>query len=78
MSGIVIPEEPNDLPHANRARWIGQIDVKADNILIYEKNNAWQTDFGAGYPGIDKDIAEAVARDFASMPEQRGFVFPST
>ncbi|KAM0513251.1 hypothetical protein ACHAPE_008100 [Trichoderma viride] len=95
LSSIVIPEEPNDPPRAIRERWMGQIeaalsalhardivwgDVKAENILIDERDNAWLIDFGGGYTEgwVDKGIAGTVEGDFAGMAELKKLVFPST
>lgn len=63
------PEEPNGPPCAIRERWMDQIeaalltlhasdivwgDVKADNTLIDEKNNAWLIVLGEGILGPTK------------------------
>lgn len=94
LSNIVIPEEPNDPPPAVREGWMGQIeaalsalhasdvvwgDVKAENVLIDESNNAWLIDLGGGYTEgwVDKDIAGTVTGDFAGMAKLKKLLFPS-
>lgn len=74
LSTIVHPEEPNDPPPALRERRMAQIeaalsalhandmvwgDVKAENVLIDENDNAWLIDLGGGYTEgwVNKEVA---------------------
>ncbi|KAF5571076.1 kinase-like domain-containing protein [Fusarium phyllophilum] len=85
--------EPDDPPPEVRQRWMDQIeaavsglhgagivwgDVKAENILVDQDNNAWVTDFGGGYTRgwVDKEIAETMEGDRMGMARLREFIFP--
>lgn len=94
LSTRVHPEEPDDPPPAIRARWMSQIeaaisalhgsdivwgDVKAENVLIDENDNAWLVDLGGGYTEgwVDKEVAGTMAGDLAGMAKLRKLLVPS-
>lgn len=88
MSSRVDYDEP---PASVRARWVSQLDaaitalhkasvvwgdVKAENVLVDQDNNAWITDFGGGYTEgwVDKRVAGTVEGDLAGMAKLREFI----
>ncbi|KAG9506612.1 hypothetical protein J7337_000145 [Fusarium musae] len=90
----ITPGEPDNPPHEVKQRWMEQIeaavsglhgagmvwgDVKADNVLIGQDNNAWVTDFGGGYTKgwVDKEVAETMEGDRMGMVRLREFIFPA-
>lgn len=94
LSMRVHPDEPDDPPPAIRQRWMEQLDttlgrlheagivwgdVKAENVLIDQSNNAWITDFGGGYTEgwVDREMAETIEGDLMGMAKLRKFIFPS-
>jgi tRNA A-37 threonylcarbamoyl transferase component Bud32 len=94
LSTMIAPGEPDNPPHEVRQRWMEQIeaavsglhgagmvwgDVKAENVLIDQDNNAWVTDFGGGYTKgwVDKEVAETMEGDRMGMARLREFVFPA-
>ncbi|KAH7270866.1 uncharacterized protein BKA55DRAFT_497767 [Fusarium redolens] len=94
LSTKIAPEEPDDPPPEVRERWMGQIDaavsglheagiiwgdVKAENALIDQDDNAWVTDFGGGYTKgwVDKEVAETMKGDRMGMAKLREFIFPT-
>ena len=89
MFSRIDPKEP---PASTRARWVSQLDaaitelheagvvwgdVKAENVLIDQDNDAWITDFGGGYTEgwVDKRVAGTVEGDLAGMVKLREFIF---
>ncbi|KAF9776138.1 hypothetical protein IL306_005725 [Fusarium sp. DS 682] len=94
LSTKIDPEDPDDPPPAVREKWMGQIDaaisglhnagivwgdVKAENVLIDQDDNAWITDFGGGYTRgwVDKEVAETMEGDRMGMAKLREFIFPT-
>ncbi|ATY66940.1 kinase-like domain [Cordyceps militaris] len=71
LSARVDPEDPDDPPMI----WG---DVKAENVLIDESNNALVTDFGGGYTQgwVDKALAETIEGDAMGMAKIRKLLFP--
>ncbi|KAF5232669.1 hypothetical protein FANTH_12874 [Fusarium anthophilum] len=95
LSTKIAPGEPDDPPHEVRQRWMDQIeaavsglhsagivwgDIKAENVLIDQDNNAWVTDFGGGYTRgwVDIEVAETMEGDRMGMARLREFIFPVT
>ncbi|KJZ71697.1 hypothetical protein HIM_08894 [Hirsutella minnesotensis 3608] len=93
LSCMVHPDDPDDPPPASRQKWMGQLDttfdmlhefgivwgdVKAENVLIDQRNNAWITDFGGGYTEgwVDRDMAETQAGDLMGMLKLRKLIVP--
>ncbi|EHK22301.1 uncharacterized protein TRIVIDRAFT_150869 [Trichoderma virens Gv29-8] len=94
LSTRIHPEELDDPIPAIRNRWLNQLDttltalhkagivwgdVKAENVLIDQDNNAWITDFGGGYTDgwVDREMAGTVEGDLAGMSKLKKFLFPS-
>ncbi|KAF5971603.1 hypothetical protein FBULB1_9146 [Fusarium bulbicola] len=93
LSTKIAPGEPDDPPHEVRQQWMDQIeaavsalhradivwgDIKAENVLIDQDNNAWVTDFGGGCTRgwVDKEVAETMEGDRMGMARLRKFIFP--
>ncbi|SPO06702.1 uncharacterized protein DNG_09396 [Cephalotrichum gorgonifer] len=89
MSCLVGPDEPSA---SVRARWASQLstalaelhkagivwgDVKAENVLVDQDDNAWITDFGGGYTEgwVGKEVAGTVEGDLEGMVRLREFIF---
>lgn len=94
LSTKVIPEDVDDPPMSVRRKWMQQLDttlsglheagiiwgdVKAENVLIDQNDNAWITDFGGGYTDgwVDKALAETIEGDLMGMAKIRQFLLPS-
>lgn len=94
LSTKIAPGAPDDPPATLREKWMDQIDaavsglhkagivwgdVKAENVLVDQDNNAWITDFGGGYTEVwvDKEIAGTMEGDRMGMAKLRQFIFPS-
>jgi serine/threonine protein kinase len=84
--------DPNEPSASIKARWVSQLDaaisalhkagvvwgdVKAENILVDQDENAWITDFGGGYTEgwVDERVAGTVEGDLAGMAKLREFIF---
>lgn len=94
LSARVSPEDADDPPTRVRRKWVGQLDVtlsslhkagivwgdvKAENVLIDQSNNAWITDFGGGYTEgwVDRALADTIEGDAMGMAKIRKLLFPS-
>ncbi|KAI1453511.1 hypothetical protein F4805DRAFT_443141 [Annulohypoxylon moriforme] len=84
--------DPDYPPASVRQRWASQLDtalaelhksgvvwgdVKAENVLVDQDDNAWITDFGGGYTRgwVDEKMAGTVEGDLAGMAKLREFIF---
>ncbi|KAI5866347.1 hypothetical protein GGS23DRAFT_556699 [Durotheca rogersii] len=89
MSSRVDPDYP---PAPVKRRWASQIDtalaelhkagivwgdVKAENVLIDQDDNAWITDFGGGYTRgwVSEKTAGTVEGDLEGMAKLRQYIF---
>ena len=83
---------PYHPPTSARQRWASQlntalaklhksgivwVDVKAQNVLIDEDDNAWITDFGRGYTRgwVGEKMAGTVEGDLAGIAKLRDCIF---